>query len=128
MRKFNRHESKCKYILNQTNDLKIFPDNNFDFIYTALTLQHIRPTLSKNYIREFVRTPVPNGLLVFQLPSGPRNLLKKIIGRIFPSVSLNFYRMLKYGYRGTWDLYWIDQKVVLDLLEEIGAKVRYLKK
>jgi len=127
-RKYNRHESKCKYILNQKNDLKIFPDNNFDFIYTTLTLQHMRPTLSKNYIREFLRTLVPNGLLVFQLPSGPRNLVKKIIGRIFPSVSLNFYRMFKYGYRAPWDLYWIDQKVVLDLLEEINAKVIDIQK
>ncbi len=48
--KFNSHGDRCKYHLNETDDLKLFADNRFDFIYTNITLQHIAPRYSTNYI------------------------------------------------------------------------------
>jgi SAM-dependent methyltransferase len=66
---YNRHGGRCKYFLNQTDDLKLFADDAFDFIYTMVVLQHMEPAHSKNYVREFVRVLAPGGVLVFQLPS-----------------------------------------------------------
>ena len=68
-RKYNRHGSRCTYRLNETDDLRLFPDNTFDFVYTNIVLQHMLPVYAKSYIREFLRVMVPNGLLIFQLPS-----------------------------------------------------------
>ena len=68
-RKYNRHGSKCTYHLNETDDLRLFPDKTFDFVYTNIVLQHMLPVYAKSYIREFLRVLVPNGLLIFQLPS-----------------------------------------------------------
>jgi SAM-dependent methyltransferase len=71
-RQYNRQGSKCVYYLNETDDLRAFDDNFFDFIYTNITLQHISPGHCRNYLREFVRTLAEDGALIFQLPDKPR--------------------------------------------------------
>jgi len=68
-RKYNRYPNKCKYYLNEANNLSLFKDNSFDFIYSKIVLQHIEPKYSKNYIKEFLRVLSPGGLLIFQVPS-----------------------------------------------------------
>jgi SAM-dependent methyltransferase len=66
---FNRHGGRCTYQLNSKNDLSLFADNYFDFIYSNIVLQHMEPKYSSNYIREFVRVLAPGGLIVFQIPA-----------------------------------------------------------
>jgi ubiquinone/menaquinone biosynthesis C-methylase UbiE len=68
---FNGHGDRCRYHLNETNSLKLFADNGFDFIYSNITLQHMPPRHSRNYIKEFIRVLVPHGLLIFYQPSEP---------------------------------------------------------
>ncbi|PKM91847.1 hypothetical protein CVU82_01410 [Candidatus Falkowbacteria bacterium HGW-Falkowbacteria-1] len=51
-------------------DLKIFKDQKFDFIYSGIVLQHLPDKeMVKKYILEFYRVLKNDGLLVFQLPS-----------------------------------------------------------
>ena len=64
----NRHGNKCRYYINESSDLRLFGDNSFDFVYSNITLQHMRPEYSKSYIREFLRILSPGGLIVFQIP------------------------------------------------------------
>jgi SAM-dependent methyltransferase len=52
----------------------LFHDDFFDFIYTNIVLQHMRPEYSKAYLKEFLRVLSPGGLLVFQLPTEMRRL------------------------------------------------------
>jgi SAM-dependent methyltransferase len=66
---FNRQGNKVKYFLNQKNDLILFADNTFDFIYSNIVLQHMEPRYALNYIREFMRIIAPGGLILFHLPS-----------------------------------------------------------
>ena len=70
---YNRFGSACTYVHNEASDLQCFDDDNFDFIYSHLVLQHIPPKVSKRYIAEFVRVLKPGGLLVFQAPSEIRH-------------------------------------------------------
>jgi SAM-dependent methyltransferase len=70
--KYNRHGGKCRYYLNSSQNLELFPDGTFDLIYSGLVLQHMEPTYSKGYIKEFLRVLAPGGCAVFQFPSGPR--------------------------------------------------------
>ena len=67
--RYNRHGDRCRYHLNDQQDLRLFPDAWFDFIYSNITLQHMEPRYSRAYIREFVRVLAPEGVLVFQIPS-----------------------------------------------------------
>lgn len=91
-KKYNRYVHKCRYYLYDTDNLKFFPNNYFDFIYSSITLQHIEIALIQNYIKEFIRILSPGGLLVFQLPSRPTNTLKGIIIKIIPERILNIVR------------------------------------
>src|SRR6185295_18494735 len=65
----NQYGDRCRYHHNAAPDLSVFPDATFDFIYSALTLQHIPSEYAEQYIAEFVRLLAPQGLLIFQLPS-----------------------------------------------------------
>jgi len=64
----NKYPNNCKYVLNETSDLSQFTSNSFDLIYSNIVLQHIKPKISENYIREFVRLAKPSGIIVFQIP------------------------------------------------------------
>jgi len=66
---FNKYGKKCRYIVNTADNLKMFPDNYFDFVYSNITLQHISPPYSFNYIKEFLRVIKPGGVILFQVPS-----------------------------------------------------------
>lgn len=59
----------CSFFVNQTDNLKLFADDYFDFIYSNIVLQH-QPTgeIAKSYIRDFVRVAKPGALTVFQMP------------------------------------------------------------
>jgi SAM-dependent methyltransferase len=70
-RSFNRFAERCTYHLNEKDDLRLFADATFDFVYSNITLQHIEPQYSRRYIEEFFRVLKPNGITVFQLPSDP---------------------------------------------------------
>jgi SAM-dependent methyltransferase len=65
----NKDPARCHYFLNQQEDLKLFQDKQFCFIFSIIVLQHLPPGLAFKYLAEFVRILRPNGLLVFQLPS-----------------------------------------------------------
>ncbi len=80
-RKYNRYGDKCKYYLNEANDLRLFEGNTFDFIYSKIVLQHMKPEYSTNYIKEFLRVLAPGGLLVFQIPSevAPIESLERLV-------------------------------------------------
>jgi len=41
--RFNRFGERCKYVVNQTDDLSIFKDETFSFIYSNIVLQHMEP-------------------------------------------------------------------------------------
>ena len=67
--RYNRHGTRCKYILNRSPDLLCFADNAFDLIHSWITLQHMPGRYIRGYLREFLRVIAPGGLIVFDLPS-----------------------------------------------------------
>lgn len=67
-RELNRHGAQCEFIVHGTSTLP-FDDESFDLIYTRIVLQHIPSALISAYVREFVRSLRPGGLIVMQIPS-----------------------------------------------------------
>lgn len=126
--KYNRHGVKCRYLVNGSDDLKVFQDGFFDFVYTALTLQHMEPRYSLNYIREFARTLKPGGILIFQMPSerlpaGFALKVRELAKSLTPSFMLRLYRKMKYGSPSTMEVYYVSKEEVLALLRENKCKV-----
>jgi SAM-dependent methyltransferase len=68
-RRYNRHGDRCRYALNAADDLALFPDDTFDFIYSFVVLQHVEPRFIERYLREFVRVLAPGGMVGVQIPS-----------------------------------------------------------
>jgi SAM-dependent methyltransferase len=116
--RYNIHENKCRYFINESNDLSLFPSNFFDFIYSNIVLQHIKPGYSKKYIKEFLRVLAPGGILLFQLPS-ERITLK---GKLYRAPLLNIYqsRIKKIP---VMEMHCIRKDEVMKLLQEIGATI-----
>ena len=71
-RNYNRHGERCQYHVNTTDDLALFEDATFNFVYTNIALQHSPPQASCNYIAEFFRILKPGGVALFQIPTGAR--------------------------------------------------------
>lgn len=67
----NRRKPNCRFLVNKQPDLQLFPDNHFSFVLSDITIQHIPPPASENYLCEFVRLLKPGGLAVFSVPDGP---------------------------------------------------------
>lgn len=65
---YNRFSDSCRYVLNTRDDLRIFADGTFDFVYTTEVLQHMPPEYMRKYLSEFVRILRPGGVLMFQVP------------------------------------------------------------
>jgi SAM-dependent methyltransferase len=65
----NRQGELCRFVLNETDDLRAFQTASFDFIYSNIVLQHVKPRYVRRYLHEFVRLLAPSGVAVFQLPS-----------------------------------------------------------
>jgi len=70
-REYNRHGDRVQYEHNTREDLALFPDASFDFVYSNITLQHVPPNSCRRYVREFFRVLKPKGLTVFQMRGGP---------------------------------------------------------
>jgi SAM-dependent methyltransferase len=70
----NQYGEKCRYFVNAKENLRIFDDGTFTFIYSNIVLQHIPLILTRGYLQEFLRVLRPGGLLIFQLPSKRRRV------------------------------------------------------
>jgi 2-polyprenyl-3-methyl-5-hydroxy-6-metoxy-1,4-benzoquinol methylase len=138
-RTYNRHPTRCRYVLNQSDDLRLYADETFDLIYSNLVLQHMEPRYSKNYIREFLRTLAPSGLLVFQQP-GPlpegfqsrpvsnRGGLKRRVASLAPALLVDIYRSLRRMGKPEMceprmEMHGIEREEIVDLVEHQGGVI-----
>lgn len=130
----NRHPEQCRFIVNESADLKMFSDDEFGLIYSNIVLQHIPPAYTRNYLREFLRILSPRGILVFQLPSGGRVFddsgmlnLRGLGIRILPRFFLDLASRLNGPGRGPrMEMYWTPRSKVIRFLERNGARVLHV--
>ena len=120
---YNQHAERCRYHLNEKNNLSLFPDSTFDFIYSNITLQHMPPQFARAYIQEFLRLLTPAGILVFQIPSRPKSRTRALTQPLKPTRIWRFYQRLRYGDQPVMDMHGIPQEKVLRLLAANGGRV-----
>jgi SAM-dependent methyltransferase len=117
-----------EFVQNTEPHLRVFPDSQFDLIYTTIVLQHQPdPATIRAYIAEFVRILKPGGLLAFQLPSyipprlmlQPRPRLYRFLRRLGISQKL-LYRHLNLS---PGRMSYIPEPEVVAFLEGLGARV-----
>ncbi|OLE71232.1 hypothetical protein AUF78_02990 [archaeon 13_1_20CM_2_51_12] len=116
--KYNREIGKCRFYLNQRDDLRFFGDDTFDFVYSSITLQHMKPHYTTKYLNELLRIISPRGLLVFQLAEEQIGL------KTLPNRS----RMLAYKIRSRlmnrpiMEMHGIRKQSVISIISNDGGK------
>ena len=121
-RGFNRHPDRCDYHTLGADDLHLFPDQHFDFIYTTMTLQHLKPRTMKRYLQEFLRVLRPDGLLIFQVPSRPASLSGRV-KRMVPEPLVDAYRRLRYGGHPAVTMYGLTPAEITHWCQQQGATI-----
>src|SRR5262245_38037112 len=122
--------NRCSFALNLSNKLPQIEDASVDFIYSNITLQHIEPDDTKEYLKEFMRILSSKGVLCFQLPTRQRPRMQepqlswraRIKNRL-PGSLYRVYHRLKHIYRPTMEMYGIPQEEVTKLLESRNGTV-----
>ncbi len=122
-RELNQHGDRCQYHLNPRDDLSLFPDDAFDFVYSNITLQHMPPRFARKYILEFMRVLRPGGVAVFQIPSRPRSALQRALQPVKPTRIWRWYQKLRYGDAPVMNMYGIPRPQVVDLIQARGVRV-----
>jgi len=137
-KKFNK---KSVFKVNKAQNLKVFEDGAFNFIYTNMTLQHMKPVFIFEYIKEFLRILDKTGVLVFQLPrlveiapkkpTGLRQMIKSLIPRW---VSKFFRRKVAADYsRLSWikskmEMHGVEENQIIPLIQNHGGEIFYLRR
>jgi ubiquinone/menaquinone biosynthesis C-methylase UbiE len=64
----NAFPDRVRYVHNTARGLRFLNDASVDFIYSRITLQHMKPELMRRYVAEFARILAPAGVMFFQIP------------------------------------------------------------
>ncbi|RUA18045.1 MAG: SAM-dependent methyltransferase [Clostridia bacterium] len=122
-RQLSQHGDRCQYHLNVRDDLSLFEEDTFDFIYSNITLQHMPPRFSRRYILEFMRILKSGGVAMFQIPDHPRHPLQRLLQPIKPTAFWRRYQKLRYGERPAMNMYGIPKKDVQRLISTHGEQL-----
>ncbi len=114
-RALNRHGDRCRYLLNQTDDLRAFADGSVDFVVSDIVLQHLRPPCALGYVREMLRVLRKRGILVFFLPG-------RRVRRGWAPFVIATYNRIRYGAYTTLN-YGVDPSEVAKALEAGGGRL-----
>jgi SAM-dependent methyltransferase len=117
---FNRYPERCSFHLNSSNELRMFEDDSFNFVYSNIALQHIEPKYAKRYLQEFLRVLKPGGTTVFQL------LSRRAWRGFIPEPAVGWYRWFKHRGRAFIGMFGIPEAEVRRLVEMAGGKIVHL--
>lgn len=125
---YNKVGERCRYVLNDTDNLALFEDNVFDFVYSNIVLQHMEPRYSKKYLQEFIRVLKKGGVAIFQIPSE-----KKQAGSKKLTLSSRIKRRIKLIIQGSpkqegntepiMEMYGIPKDDLVEIINQHGADI-----
>ena len=121
---FNRYGDRCNYQVNVNDDLRLFEDEQFDFVYSNITLQHIPPQYALRYIAEFIRVLRPGGIALFHVPSGKPHRPGSIGAKLYTLRRVWLRRLWKrVRGRPAVDMHYIGKEVVQDTIADNGGRL-----
>lgn len=123
-REHNRHGDRVEYRANWVDNLSIFPDKSFDFIYSSITLQHVPPPANHRYVAEFMRLLRPNGVALFQAPNG-KAFAEGSFAEFMYGIRRRYIRRFWKRLRGKaeYEMHYIPRTEVERIVAAAGAKM-----
>jgi len=117
-----------RFILNQSDDLRVFKESEFDLVFSHVCLQHMPWPLAAGYIAEFSRICQPGGVVAFQLPSRTfqANRMARFRKSLIESLPFGidrFYRRWRHGSSVAFEMYFTPSAVVEAAAAAAGLKL-----
>jgi SAM-dependent methyltransferase len=131
-RELNENRPNCRFVVNAAPKLEQLDSGSFDFVYSALVLQHMPSTeMVESYVGEFVRVLRPGGLAVFQMLSHiprvlrlqPRRRLYAVLRTVGLSEQFLVMRMKLTPARGLA----VSEAEMRQFVERNGGVVEYVE-
>lgn len=125
-RERNREPERVRFEVNPYPDLRAFGAGTFSFVFADIVLQHLPPPIALGYVGEFLRVVAPDGLVCFQLPSGPAS---PWLGWIPAAVLDPAYNWSRRGLRAVhlaspgWDTHWVARAGVMGAVNAAGGNL-----
>jgi ubiquinone/menaquinone biosynthesis C-methylase UbiE len=116
------------FILNQSEDLRVFRESEFDLVFSFVCLQHMPWALAASYIAEFSRICQPGGVVAFQLPSrtfqadGMARFRKTLVESL-PFGMDRLYRRWRHGSSVAFEMHFTPSAVVEAAAAASGLKL-----
>jgi SAM-dependent methyltransferase len=118
---FNREISHCRFIVNASDRLERFQDNQFGFTYSSIVLQHIAKKYASKYIAELVRILRHDGVLVFQ---APEKLQGTLVKRFRGKLALRSRVQSFFGHKPfRMEMHCLEEVKIRELVRQCGAQV-----
>lgn len=119
---YNKFPDSCRYLVNSKSDLSQLHSDSFDFVFSYITLQHVKPEYSRKYIQDFIRVTKPGGHIFFNLPTKPPlffRMMKTIIG----AWGINHIRRLYYKKSSVIEMHSIAENDVSAIAQSSGSEI-----
>lgn len=126
-KEYGHQEQNCFYL--PESHLGEFPSGMFDFVYSKIALQHIKPRDSMVYLRNLGRVTKPGGCLFFQLRTKPKDApfsRRLAIKRVLPlswTDGLHDLR-IRFSRKGIIDVYGVPLRAVVNLLKGENFEIK----
>jgi ubiquinone/menaquinone biosynthesis C-methylase UbiE len=97
-RRIDRTAGRCRFVHNESSDLRRFPDDHVDLVYSVLVLQHLPRPVIDGYLAELLRVLRPDGTAVIQVPTSTLWTVRGAAWRVLPFPVLRWLqrRILRY--------------------------------
>jgi len=124
-KEFVKDTLNVELCLNDAGDLRCFPDERFDLVFSHICLQHIPWQLTAGYLAEFARVCRRGRWVAFQLPS--RNLkkisaaaIRKRLVELLPFGLDRAYRKWRHGCPVLFDMHFVSVQEVIKSANQAG--------
>lgn len=119
---------KVEFHANARPDLSLFGKEQFDFVLSIITLQHMPPEVMTSYLREFGRVLRPGGVAWLQIPEKPKKPVSIVRARTHARRALFNLPLVKKGWsllRGAlpMEMYGLPRKSVKAVCAVAGLQL-----
>ena len=122
-RSLDRSGGRCTFVLSEHPDLRGFPDDAFDLVYTERVLQHLPRTVLENYLAEFLRVLRSGGVAVLHCPTRPLWTVRGLIWRVAPTGVVRWAQQRLLGYPAPMRMTGLPPARVARLVGAAGGEV-----
>jgi ubiquinone/menaquinone biosynthesis C-methylase UbiE len=114
---------RCTFVHNDSPDLRAFPDESFDLVYSSLVLQHMPADLAAGYLLEFLRVLRPDGAAVILVPETHLRTPRGLAYAYAPDALIGLIQRRVFGFPAAMHMHTLPARRVRQLVEPAGGRL-----